>query len=87
MQRTQGASASALDRVDLAVLQREKEKWLQIQVASASHRMRTHIPAIDTNENPFCQSRRLRDAVELHELNKVRLRVVADAALMALLSL
>ena len=59
---------------DMGILLREKEKWMKIQVASSAQRLRHRIPTVDTAANPFCAERQLRDAMEQHEVNKVRAR-------------
>ena len=67
-----GNGQAPMADVDFPRLQREQLKWTKIQVASQGHRMRVHMPNVDTEENPFCVERHLRDLIETHELNKVR---------------
>ena len=55
----------------LPSLKREQLKWTKLQVASTGQRMRAHLPTVDVEANPFCVERRLRDVIEVHELNKV----------------
>jgi hypothetical protein len=62
---------SAPGDFDLPALEREQLRWTKIQVASAGHRLRAHLPTVNVDENPFCIERRLRDVIESHELNRV----------------
>ncbi len=54
------------------MIRREDRKWTRIKRASKQLAKRNTEPrVVDEEENPFCTSRRLNDAIELSNINKV----------------